>query len=180
MGMYALPDTHPEHVRVKAMYDALKRLDNEEAGFSIHDVDLIPACPHALPAFLDVISDQDAKERECESSALQGTKYRGRATGFTNMSRMVTAQKRGHEHVLILASEERRDQELPCEEGHRLRPHIRPGLRRRDGTAAHARGVLHAGARRISESVQHGYPAVVGVDAAALVARDLRARVPVH
>ncbi len=76
MGMYALPDTHPEHVRVKAMYDALKRLDNEEAGFSIHDVDLIPACPHALPAFLDVISDQDAK-----SASARAQRFRARSTG---------------------------------------------------------------------------------------------------
>ena len=42
--------------------------------------------------FLHVISDQDAKEKEC--SALEGKTYRGRATGFTNVSRMVTAQKK--------------------------------------------------------------------------------------
>jgi len=93
-AMFALPDDHDEHERVKAMDDALKRFDNKEAGFSIHDVDLSPACPHALLTFLDVISDQDAKERECESSAFRGTTYKGRATGFTNVSRMVTAQKK--------------------------------------------------------------------------------------
>lgn len=93
-AMFALPDDHPEHARVKAMDDALQRLDRKEAGFSIHDVDLRPACPHALLTFLDVISDQDAKERACESSAYKGKTYKGRATGFTNVSRMVTAQKK--------------------------------------------------------------------------------------
>ena len=88
-AMFALPDDHPEHVRVKATDDALQMLDRKEAGFSIHDVDLRPMCPHALLTFLDVISDQDAKERECESSA-----GKGHATGFTNVSRMVTAQKK--------------------------------------------------------------------------------------
>ena len=91
-AMFALPDAHPEHVRVKAMDAALERFDKKEDGFSIHDVDLRPACPHALLTFLDVISDQDAKEREC--SAFKNTKYKGRATGFTNVSRMVTAQKK--------------------------------------------------------------------------------------
>ena len=56
--------------------------------------DLSQACPHALLAFLDVISVRDAKERERESSAFRGKRYRGRATGFTNVSRMVTAQKK--------------------------------------------------------------------------------------
>ncbi len=92
--MFALPDAHPEHVRVKAMYAALERFDKKEPGFSIHDVDLRPVCPDALLTFLDVISDQDAKEREGESSAFRNTKYKGRANGFTNMSRMVTAQKK--------------------------------------------------------------------------------------
>ena len=91
-AMFALPDDHDEHKRVKAMDAALKRFDDKEEGFSIHDVDLRPACPHALLTFLHVISDE--KEFECESSAFAGTKYRGRATGFTNVSRMVTAQKK--------------------------------------------------------------------------------------
>jgi len=39
-AMFALPDDHDEHERVKAMDDALKRFDSKEAGFSIHDVDL--------------------------------------------------------------------------------------------------------------------------------------------
>ena len=84
-AVYALPDAHPEHLRVKAMDDSLKRFDNEEAGFSIHDVDLSPACPHALLTFLDVISDQDAKEHECEGSAFEDTTYKGRDTCFTNV-----------------------------------------------------------------------------------------------
>jgi hypothetical protein len=93
-AMFALPDDHREHARVKAMDDALQRLDRNEAGFSIHDVDLHPACPHALLTFLHVIADQDATERKCESSAFQGKTYKGRATGFTNASRVVTAQKK--------------------------------------------------------------------------------------
>ena len=40
--------------------------------------------------------------------------------------------------------------------------------------------MLRAGARWISQPLQHGYQAVAGVDDAALVARDLRARVPLH
>ena len=104
-AMFALPDTHDEHKRVKAMDAALKRFDNKEDGFSIHDVDLSPACPHALLTFLHVISDQDAKEYESENSAFEGKTYRGRATGFTNISRMVNAQKKtdmylcGYSHV---------------------------------------------------------------------------------
>ena len=84
---------------------ALNRFDNKEVGFSIHDVDLSPACPHALLTFLHVISDQDAKEYESENSAFEGKTYRGRATGFTNISRMVNAQKKtdmylcGYSHV---------------------------------------------------------------------------------
>ena len=73
-AMFALPDAHPKHVRVKVMDAALARFDKKEPGFSIHDVDLRPACPHALLTFLDVVSDQDAKERECESSTFKNTK----------------------------------------------------------------------------------------------------------
>ncbi len=43
-AMFALPDEHDEHLRVKAMDAALKRFDNKEVGFSIHDVGLRPAC----------------------------------------------------------------------------------------------------------------------------------------
>ena len=42
-AMFALPDAHPEHVRVKAMDAALERFDKKEPGVSIHDVDLRPA-----------------------------------------------------------------------------------------------------------------------------------------
>ena len=34
-AMFALPDTHAEHLRVKAMDAALKRFDNKEEGFSL-------------------------------------------------------------------------------------------------------------------------------------------------
>ena len=90
-ALYALPDAHPEHVRVKAMDDALKKFDIKEEGFSIHDVELTPACPRALLTFLHVLSDD--MERECESSAHRGEKYKGRDLAFTSLSRMVTAQK---------------------------------------------------------------------------------------
>jgi len=89
--LFALPDTHPEHVRVQAMEDALQKIKDPTVNFDVHALKFKQACPRALLTFIDVISGTE--ERTCESSKFLGTRYKGRGMVITSVSKIVTAQE---------------------------------------------------------------------------------------
>lgn len=89
--LFQLKDTDPEHVRIKAIDDALWGPEAETADLG--KVDRVPASIHAVLTYLYVMGSEDS-EYAAESSAYSGQKYKSRGVAFTSLSRIITALKK--------------------------------------------------------------------------------------